>query len=593
MNPIALLKSQPWVERLGWTLLDFIWQGVLISAFYAAARTFAARTPNARYLLACVALAAMLAAPVATWIALGPANTSPAAVSTAPATARPAGIAAAAFTLVVAGTHSSQFLPWVVALWLLGTTALSMRLAGSCAMAMRLASRRQRPAPPEWIQALAHLQKRIGESRAVRLAVSPLVQAPAVIGWLRPAILMPVGALAGLPAAHIEALLLHELAHIRRHDYLINLLQSAAEALLFYHPAVWWISGHMRAERELCCDDAAVQWTGNAFVYASALLKLESARPAHLQAVAANGGVLRDRIARVLGQPPRQTPAGPGLIALAALPVLAACALFAQSAARPEFAVASVKPSTEQRVQFVRPQPGGRLTANASLRLLIQNAYSLQTFQIAGGPSWIESERYTIEAKAEGEPDRAHTLAMLQPLLEQRFQLKTHHETRELPVYALAPTRGGPKLAAPKPGACANPDPSAPPAWQGGRMQPPGRGAPQPMPCGSIRVMLESSGARMVGGSVMMPELIKTLSMLLSRSVIDKTAFTSPFDVQLDFVPDDVTAAMPPPPPGSSPDTNIPSILVALQEQLGLKLESTKGPVDVLVIDRVERPSGN
>src|SRR6202043_2235001 len=124
-------------------------------------------------------------------------------------------------------------------------------------------------------------------------------------------------ALSGLPAEHLEALLLHELAHIRRHDYLVNILQSIGEALLFYHPAVWWVSGHIRAERELCCDDMAVSVSGDALTYSRALAQLESYRPVHLTAaVAANGGSLPDRIARLLGQsrPAVRTGLGPGVL---------------------------------------------------------------------------------------------------------------------------------------------------------------------------------------------------------------------------------------------------------------------------------------
>src|SRR5205085_9799335 len=112
-----------------------------------------------------------------------------------------------------------------------------------------------------------------------------------------------IGALAGLPSEQVEALLLHELAHIRRHDYVVNILQSTAEAVLFYHPAVWWVSGHIRTERELCCDDAAVSITGDVLTYARALAELESFRPAHANAVMdANGGSLANRIGRLLGQ---------------------------------------------------------------------------------------------------------------------------------------------------------------------------------------------------------------------------------------------------------------------------------------------------
>ena len=169
-------------------------------------------------------------------------------------------------------------------------------------VAARMRSMLVRRAPPEWQEILRKLGARIGLSRPVRLLVSALVQVPTVVGWLRPVVLVPVGALGGLPAGHLEALLLHELAHIRRHDYLVNMLQSVAEALLFYHPAVWWVSGHIRAERELCCDDVAVSVSGDALTYARALAQLESYRPAHLSAaVAANGGSLPDRIAQVAG----------------------------------------------------------------------------------------------------------------------------------------------------------------------------------------------------------------------------------------------------------------------------------------------------
>src|SRR5947207_1326915 len=177
-----------------------------------------------------------------------------------------------------------------------------------------------RPAPPEWQQALRHLGARIGISRPVRLLVSAVVQVPTVVGWIRPVVLMPIGALTGLPSEQVEALLLHELTHIRRHDYLVNILQGIAEALLFYHPAVWWVSGHIRTERELCCDDLAVSVSGDALTYARALAQLESYRPAHFGAtVAANGGSLSDRIARLLGhsRPAIGAGLGPGVVVTA------------------------------------------------------------------------------------------------------------------------------------------------------------------------------------------------------------------------------------------------------------------------------------
>ena len=226
--------------------------------------------------------------------------------------------------------------------WLAGAVVFWVRLAGGWVVAARMRSMLVRRAPPEWQETLRKLGARIGLSRPVRLLVSALVQVPTVVGWLRPVVLVPVGALGGLPAEHLEALLLHELAHIRRHDYLVNILQSVAEALLFYHPAVWWVSGHIRAERELCCDDVAVSVSGDALTYARALAQLESYRPAHLSAaVAANGGSLADRIARLLGQsrPAVRTGLGPGVLAVAVLLVAAAYGLFGQSDAHPAFQV--------------------------------------------------------------------------------------------------------------------------------------------------------------------------------------------------------------------------------------------------------------
>lgn len=240
----------------------------------------------------------------------------------------------------------------------------------------------------------------------------------------------------------------------------------------------------------------------------------------------------------------------------------------------------------------VRPLPG-RLTANATVRLLMQNAYTMQPFQIVGGPEWVNSERYEIEATADGNASRAQMFLMLQSLLEDRFHLKIHRETKEIPVYALVAARSGIKLPPPKEGNCVSPTQDASPDWAGGRMAPPGQGPAPLARCGEVRVMLESGGARLQGGKVAMPELIRMLSMALGRTVVDRTAFTGLFDAKLDFMPDETTAALPPPPPDASPEFKNPSILVALQEQLGLRLESTRGPVEVIVIDQVERPSAN
>jgi len=604
MNTFQLLSAQPWVERLGATLLHFLWQGVLIAAVYAAARRWIARasSPNIRYALACTALGVMAAAPVLTWLLLSPPAPSFAAMpfaapvsATAPAAVRTAPIS---FPAIVNGVAAAPLLPWVVAVWLAGAMTFWVRMLGGWICAERLRSRLVRPAPREWQQTLDRLRKSVRVSRPVRLLVSSLVQSPAVVGWLRPVVLVPVGALAGLPAQQMEALLLHELAHIRRHDYCVNVLQSVVEALLFYHPAIWWVSGHIRAERELCCDDVAVLITGDVDSYARVLAELGMASHAHSQAVmAANAGSLAHRIARLLGEPlgesrpASRTSPGRGAVAIAMFLAVTVVVVFGQPSARPKFEVASVKPSEGQGLQSVRPLPGG-LNADATVRRMMQNAYNLQPYQIAGGPDWVNSERFEVDAKAGGSASRAQLFLMLQSLLEERFQLRTHRETREMPVYALVAARSGLKLPPPKEGGCVEPAADTPSEWAGGRMAVPISSA-RPLPlCGVANVGLQFDGPHMQGGRVLMPEFVRMLSLIMGRTVIDRTGFTARFDFQMDFQADETTPALPPPPPGALESRN-PSIQTALQEQLGLRLESTKGPVDVVVIDRVERPAAN
>jgi uncharacterized protein (TIGR03435 family) len=238
----------------------------------------------------------------------------------------------------------------------------------------------------------------------------------------------------------------------------------------------------------------------------------------------------------------------------------------------------------------VRPLPG-RLTADASLQILMQYAYGVQPFQVVGAPGWMQSERYQIEAKADGSTNRDQMFLMLQSLLENRFQLKTHRETRELSVYALVAARSGLKLPPPREGGCVDSAADAPAEWAGGRIAAPGEVPPTSARCGSTGLNLGPTGARMQGGKIAMPELVRRLSLLLDRSVVDKTGFTDLFDLQLDFVPDETTPAMPAPPPDLGISGS--SIAQALRQQLGLQLESTKGPVEVIVVDRAERPSGN
>jgi len=226
------------VERLGWTLVHFLWQGVLIAALYAAIRRGLGRTssPNARYLMACAELTAMVAAPLATFALLGAPELSQPVTHLAGSTVHASGAGTTVFasmSWISAGPNRENVLIWVVLLWLAGASAFSVRLMGGWWIAARMRSQRVRSAPPEWQSTLDRLGARIGLSRPVRLLVSALVQVPTVVGWLRPVVLVPVAALAGLPPEHVEALLAHELAHVRRHDYLVNILAGYRRGAAF------------------------------------------------------------------------------------------------------------------------------------------------------------------------------------------------------------------------------------------------------------------------------------------------------------------------------------------------------------------------
>lgn len=589
MNPI-----QPWVQRLGWTLVHFLWQGSLIAAVYAAARSAFTRTPNARYLLACAALASMMVAPLATWRMMAPQSRAAEPVNRTaiiPFAESTAVIAPAAVRGVVADARSAQVLQWIVIAWLLGTVAFGIRLIGGWIVAARWRSTSVRLAPDEWQRALGRLASRISLTRPVQLLVSALVHVPTVVGWLRPVILVPVGALSGLPGDQVEMLLLHELAHIRRHDFLVNIVQSVVETLLFYHPAVWWIGGHMRNEREACCDDLAVMASGDVFTYASALAELELRRPARCTpTVAANGGSLADRIARLLGTSRPVARSGfASAVVLTVILALAAYGLYAQSEEKAAFEVASIKPDTANPDMYtVRQLPGGNLHAiNAPVMVLIASAYKVQLYQVVGGPPWIEREGFDIDAKAGQPMDDKHVRLALQTLLTDRFKLAMHRETRDLPVLALTATKGGIKVQTPKEGGCIAPDATGPPRFDG-----------KP-PCGTIRTVFAGEGAMLMEGSkVPVAVLVQTLAGLIGRPVIDRSGFTGELEVSVKFQPDESTnGALHPggtrgfgPPPSES---NVPRIFAAVQEQLGLKLETSKGPVEVFVIDHVERPTTN
>ena len=226
-----------------------------------------------------------------------------------------------------------EWLPLFVSVWLAGVALLTLRLFSGWMWVQRMKSHGARPAPEALQTAAERLMRRLHIGRAVRLLESTSVSVPTVIGWLKPVVLLPASALAGLAPNQMEAILAHELAHVRRHDYIVNLFQTVVETLLFYHPAVWWLSRRIRAERENCCDDLAVSLCGDPVAYAAALAELEGLRSTTGDLVlAATGGSLLQRVRRLLGVP---THAGraPGWLA-AGLALLVVISMSAGAVAR-------------------------------------------------------------------------------------------------------------------------------------------------------------------------------------------------------------------------------------------------------------------
>lgn len=303
MTSLTNWLSPSALHSLGWTLLHFLWQGTAVAAL-AAVLMALCRRASARYVLAVGALVVMLAAPVATFVFLASAG------ATAPAKSSPAAEAKSPFTGSVVAKTSAGFsrispsldaLPWLVETWLLGVAFLSLRSAGGFLLLER-ERRKQSTAPSDRVLEMCRtLQHRLGLDRTIRYCECVWLQAPAVIGWFRPIVLLPVTALTGLSEEQLQSVVVHELAHIQRLDSFVNVFQISVETLLFYHPAVWWLNKCIRAEREHCCDDVAVSLCGNPVEYARALTLMEEWRSAPALAMAANRGPLSERILRVLG----------------------------------------------------------------------------------------------------------------------------------------------------------------------------------------------------------------------------------------------------------------------------------------------------
>jgi uncharacterized protein (TIGR03435 family) len=443
------------------------------------------------------------------------------------------------------------------------------------------------------VEALRRVEKMSGITTPVALVVSDTSVEPGVFGIFRPVLIWPRGMGQQLDGAQIAAIMAHELSHVRRRDNLVAAVHVLTQAVFWFHPLVWWVGARLMDERERSCDQDVLRFGSEPQVYVESILKtcrFSLAGPAACVS-GVTGSDLKTRIEAIMCHDANRalqgwkklllltvimTTIGSPIVAgmLSAPP--AGVQLPPASGISPIFEAASVRQNTSPE-GFVQLgiQPDGRFTAsNVPLRMLIRNAYQLQDAQLIGGPDWISSHRFDVVAKAEGSvpwnfpgpgAPAGPLQIMLQALLAERFHLKVHKETRELPIYAMRLARSdgrlGPQLrpvvvdcAAAMAGARGRGTPSQPPA--------PGE---RPR-CGTLLVP-----GRIAGGGLLMSQFVISLSQSVQRIVVDRSGLSGYYDIDLTWTPDQ-------------------TIFAALREQVGLKLDSTTSPVDVLVIDHVEPP---
>jgi uncharacterized protein (TIGR03435 family) len=454
---------------------------------------------------------------------------------------------------------------------------------------------------------------RVARQRAIPLVLDlpipamscPASVEPGIFGIRHPVLLLPEGIERRLAPAQLDAILAHEMCHVRRRDNLTGAIHLVVEAIFWFHPLVWWIGARLVEERERACDEAVLQSGSDPHIYAEGILNVcKFYMEAPLACVSGiTGSNLRKRIEEIMDSRIGTRLDWGRKLLLVSAGIAAAAGPFAMGLvnARPtqaqsqpppplSFEVASVKPNSSSDTRSPSMiLPGGRFTAtNNTVRALILNAYGIQIPSLLqGGPGWIDSARYDVDARAganaipAGTSNRIlweKTRLMLQTLLADRFKLSIRRATKEMPAYQLVVAKNGAKLEK------SDRDCDA-----------------------SVTACHGFSGnpTRLSGSGVDMYDLALILSSYSDRPVIDRTGIQGLFDIKLQWNPfaarpqasaaDDVPRS-----PaaeareGPRPDfASLPTLFDALERQLGLRLESHKGPVEIYVIDRVERPAEN
>ena len=488
-----------WIDVIGWTLLNFVWEGAVTGVATAAALLACRRAAaQVRYVIACGGLVTALAAVAITPVALigldalvGPAASADSVLRPQPAVTAAttsirtmvAGPVAAARSVRIDDQAMNTALTTVVSVWGAGVLLLTVRLAFGWWRIRRLHVEALQTPPSRWLATTQDIATRLGLTRMIHVIDSLHVDTPTVIGWLRPVVLLPIAALVNLTPEQVQAILAHELAHVRRHDFIVNLLQTVAETLLFYHPAVWWLSSRIRAEREHCCDDIAVEVCGDPVGYAEALTSLatwargvDASAAAGPLAVAATGGSLLHRVRRLLRLTPdreRRRPKATFVIAATVLIVgIVGARLLVVAQAPPPVDDPGLDrplgPMDVNRilgfdlfpgpVRYVTDDPRGARGWDVKVadpegemafmgftaRGLIRYAYHMEGMPVVGGPSWLDTQSVTLRAETSTlNPDDEAYRDAIRVALASQFGLTVHQESRMFPVYALQVARPG------------------------------------------------------------------------------------------------------------------------------------------------------
>lgn len=370
---IASLMST-WSHALGWMLIHFLWQGLAVAAaLWLGLSMIPRRRCAMRYNVSILALAAVCLLPIGTtWkivSSVDEGGNEKALVQNVVPMQSPSSIELPANSVAeidLARKHEMNFdfeegpseksldpiLPWLVVFWGIGLLIANLRLVRSWLTLLRWKQDGLIPTQKEWNVRFSRLAGQLAIGRATRLLESSRVSVPMVIGWAKPVVLIPIGFLTSLPASQIDAILLHELAHVRRNDFLVNVFQSCVETFFYFHPAVKWIGKQIRDEREYCCDQIAVEACGDRLCYAKSLAALEESRIAsNSLGVAANSGSLLKRIRRLSSQEAVEARRFPSIAVSLVLATCLLAALLLTPAAQAE--VGGQEPVVEDEIELV------------------------------------------------------------------------------------------------------------------------------------------------------------------------------------------------------------------------------------------------